>query len=546
MDNCNQWKITYPTGDEDKTLCNEANNEYFYVNDTGDAIVFRAPIRSDNGTTPNSSNIRSELREREENGSADIYWTTEGRHMVYVKQAISHLPINKPHLVATQIHGNKEDGIDDSMVMRLENSHLFLSFNGGKLRDNITIKSDYSLGDIHEVIFLVVDGKHYCYYSEDGHLLNAFNTGSAASYLVKDGSNDYVMDLSYDQSYFKIGNYTQSNADEEGDDTDNIENYGEVLVYDFSVAHGDLKVSEVILSPVSINLLQGYSQQLLATVIPSTATNTAVSYSSSDSAIAKVDSNGLVTALVVGSAIITVTTNDGSYTDTCVITVVEESEGVNHVLNKSITGTGIHDADNEVANLIDGLTTTRWSVSGFPQTATIDLGAVFKLERTEMVCYDDRDYQYTITVSNTEFGDYTELVDRSDNMTAGAVLNPIIDIFSAVEARYIKITITGAGTYTGSWMSLLEFRVFGEDLLSIENLSSTEQVLLWPNPATTTIHLSSYKDFNKLSVYDTLGKLIFSQVIHEESIDISNLKPGIYHFKFSGVYKTIAKRVIIK
>ncbi len=62
--NWNQWKITYPTGKEDKTLCNEPNNEYFYVNTAGDAIVFRTPIRSSNATTPNSSYIRSELRER--------------------------------------------------------------------------------------------------------------------------------------------------------------------------------------------------------------------------------------------------------------------------------------------------------------------------------------------------------------------------------------------------------------------------------------------------------------------------------------------------
>ena len=52
MENCKQWKITYPTGSEDKTLCGEPNNEYFYVNDDDDAIVFCAPIRSNNGMTP--------------------------------------------------------------------------------------------------------------------------------------------------------------------------------------------------------------------------------------------------------------------------------------------------------------------------------------------------------------------------------------------------------------------------------------------------------------------------------------------------------------
>ena len=239
MRNCKQWKITYPDGGEVKDLCNEDNNEYYYVNDDKNAIVFRAPIRSSNGTTPNSSYIRSELRERTEDGKSDIFWTTDGSHVVYSKQAITHLPTEKDHLVATQIHGNKADGIDDSMVLRLEGKHLFLSFNGGKLRDDLTIKTNYSLGAVHEVIFEVVDGKHYCYYSEDGNLGSSFLSGNASKYLVKDGSKDYVMDLDYDQTYFKIGNYTQSNAEEEGSQTDKSDNYGEVLVYDFWVQHED-------------------------------------------------------------------------------------------------------------------------------------------------------------------------------------------------------------------------------------------------------------------------------------------------------------------
>ena len=197
----------------------------------------KLPIRSTNGSTPNSNYIRSELRERTADGSADIYWTTTGQHVVYSKQAITHLPINKDHLVATQIHGNKSDGIDDAMVLRLEGSHLFLSFNGGQLRSDLTIKTNYTLGTQHEVIFEIIDGKHYCYYSEDGNLANAYNSGNASSYLVKDGNNNYVMDIDYDETYFKIGNYTQSNPDREGSDTDDPDNYGEVYVYDFWVMH---------------------------------------------------------------------------------------------------------------------------------------------------------------------------------------------------------------------------------------------------------------------------------------------------------------------
>lgn len=237
--NCKQWSITLPTGDVTNKLCDDSNNEFFYVNEDGDAIVFHVPIRSDNGSTPNSSYIRSELREKTADGSKKMYWSTEGKHMIYVKQSITHLPMNKPHMVATQIHGNKSDGIDDAMVMRLQGSHLYLSFNGAELRENLDIKRNYSLGTVHEVIFLVIDGKHYCYYAEDNNLLKAFQNNNAHSYLIKDGNKDHVMDIDYDQAYFKVGNYTQSNPDKEGDDTNDPHNYGEVLVYNFFVGHGD-------------------------------------------------------------------------------------------------------------------------------------------------------------------------------------------------------------------------------------------------------------------------------------------------------------------
>jgi hypothetical protein len=235
---CEQWKITYPTGDEEKDLCSNISNnrkEFYYAK--GNSIVFRAPIRDDNGTTPNSDNVRCELREREVDGGSDVYWTTSGNHVIYVKQAITNLPIRKPHLVATQIHGNKSEGIDDAMVVRLENKKLFLSFNGGKLRSDVTIKTNYNLGTVHEVIFQVIDGKHYCYYSENGNLKSAFANGNADQYLVKDGSNAVLMNRNYGDAYFKAGNYTQSNPDQEGSDTGKSNNYGEVILYDLYVDH---------------------------------------------------------------------------------------------------------------------------------------------------------------------------------------------------------------------------------------------------------------------------------------------------------------------
>ena len=60
---------------------------------------------------------------------------------------------------------------------------------------------------------------------------------------------------------------------------------------------------------------------LTAVITPANATNTTVTWSSSDPDIATVDENGVVTAHAIGTATITVTTADGGETEECEIKV---------------------------------------------------------------------------------------------------------------------------------------------------------------------------------------------------------------------------------
>ena len=54
---------------------------------------------------------------------------------------------------------------------------------------------------------------------------------------------------------------------------------------------------------------------------PYTAINKKVSWSSSDSSIAKVDNHGIITALKKGTTTITVIPNGGGSSSTCIVTV---------------------------------------------------------------------------------------------------------------------------------------------------------------------------------------------------------------------------------
>ena len=65
----------------------------------------------------------------------------------------------------------------------------------------------------------------------------------------------------------------------------------------------------------------GTTGQLNATVLPNDAVNKNVTWSSSNPSVATVSSSGLVTAVARGTAIITVTTEDGGYKATCTVSV---------------------------------------------------------------------------------------------------------------------------------------------------------------------------------------------------------------------------------
>ena len=79
--------------------------------------------------------------------------------------------------------------------------------------------------------------------------------------------------------------------------------------------------ASVSLDPATASKTVGQTQQLTPTVLPASAVNKKVTYSTSDATKATVSATGLVTAVAAGTATITVTTVDGGFTDTCVVTV---------------------------------------------------------------------------------------------------------------------------------------------------------------------------------------------------------------------------------
>ncbi|TMM55901.1 T9SS type A sorting domain-containing protein [Maribacter algarum] len=135
-------------------------------------------------------------------------------------------------------------------------------------------------------------------------------------------------------------------------------------------------VTGVSVSPQSLTLLEGASQQLAANVIPADADDTSVSWSSSDDLVAMVSTNGSVTAVSVGTATITATTVDGGFSDTTLITV--ETAPV------SVSGVSI---ENAPTSITVGLTESLTAVVS-PSNAT-DNSVTWSSDNTSIATVDN-------------------------------------------------------------------------------------------------------------------------------------------------------------
>ena len=143
-------------------------------------------------------------------------------------------------------------------------------------------------------------------------------------------SNKKVYWTSSDQSVATVDNNGKVTAIKAGTTTVTVttEDGGKTATCKVTVKEKIYPVTGVTLDKTSVELTEGDVTVLTATVNPSNASNRNVYWTSSDLSVATVDNNGKVTAVKRGTALITVTTEDGNKTATCTITVTKSSHGV--------------------------------------------------------------------------------------------------------------------------------------------------------------------------------------------------------------------------
>lgn len=89
-----------------------------------------------------------------------------------------------------------------------------------------------------------------------------------------------------------------------------------------------ISVTGVTISPNKTSLYLGENMTVKIAISPADATDQSVTFKSSNTYVATVDGDGYVTTTGYGQTVITVTTNDGGFTDECLLSVLTVPEGV--------------------------------------------------------------------------------------------------------------------------------------------------------------------------------------------------------------------------
>lgn len=401
-------------------------------------------------------------------------------------------------------------------------------------------------------------------YGTQGQIINTEDDNGIPGNVgtVPNGTSPNDSDQDGMPDYWEISNglnpnTADHNGDINGDGYTNIENYLDWIKNGESPT---IPVTGITLNLTSANIGIGSTIQLTKTVLPTTASNQNVSWHSNNTTIASVNTTGLVTGHSNGTAIITATTNDGSYTATCHVTVsssygttitIQENEtgfcGVDGTIdydNSGFTGYGFANTDNASGNGVNWYINA--STSG---TYSLDWNQANSggTNRNARVIING-----AVQISNVDFPD--------TGSWSTWVTTPAVNVTLLAGVNTIRLEAT-----TNSGLANIDYlRVTGHtpNAISCPSLNNAKslnnrtfnkpntQILLYPTIVKDRLNISFSKKLTtpvKVDIFSLTGKQLKSTLINSQqyNLNVSDLATGHYLVVITdnGIY---TKNLIIK
>lgn len=134
--------------------------------------------------------------------------------------------------------------------------------------------------------------------------------------------------------------------------------------------------------------------------------------------------------------------------------------------------------------------------------------------------------------NSTEIGRASFITKEAHSEWTALEINAVYDNNETPDSACIMISTFVSMQHQGSNITVdnLNFDTF------IAGLDQPKQsgVKLWPNPTSDKLHIYSNTGTGSVSIFDTCGQVTLKEIINnEKTIDISNLKPGVYFLKYN-------------
>tara|TARA_R110002049_G_scaffold993_2_gene7093 strand:- start:27536 stop:30061 length:2526 start_codon:yes stop_codon:yes gene_type:complete len=181
---------------------------------------------------------------------------------------------------------------------------------------------------------------------------------------------------------------------------------------------------------------------------------------------------------------------------------------------------------DEIHNFTEsGKTSAFYSITGSLSTSKgtahyngLDLTQCLKMESSTNISFTTSQTSTLTLVLNDGYSGSLNIDGVPYNGVNGIIT---LEINAGIHA----IQRTSGVTSTNLYYMSVEYSSLG-----IDDIKATE-VILYPNPVTNSLHLSSKADIEKIRVYSLLGVLVKSMDGAIETIDVSNLNTGSYLVK---------------
>jgi uncharacterized protein YjdB len=339
-------------------------------------------------------------------------------------------------------------------------------------------------------------------------------------------------------------------------------------VIDQFTINRNIPVTGVSVSPSTISIQRGLTGQLTATVLPGNASNKAVTWATSNPTIATVNSSGLVTAHLEGSAEITVTTVDGGFTAKSIVNVtppliITLYAPVSATLSQGTikSGSYLNLQNNDASYFVLNSKTPKPYVCDWYGKFMITENPANVIRFT--INYDGK-YSRSLTqilyLYNFSTNSWVQINSRSvgttDVLTTFIQNSPTNYISSLGEIRVRVYASTSSKSYicSGDWMQIkLESIPVGipskssknPEILSVDNNAAIiDEFTVYPNPAenkvTCRLNINS-NGIGDIVLYDLHGNqvvvvaenIVLNNGMREIEFNTNNLSSGVYFCKLS-------------